>query len=73
MRLMRGAILNSPSLQTVRLGNNLITPDEALSLVKVFTAKPDNPLREMDLENICCNKEIIPVIYDFNSCIPVCD
>lgn len=63
--MMRGAILKSPSLQTVRLGNNLITPDEALALAKIFTAKPENPLREMDLENICCNKEIIPVILGY--------
>lgn len=54
-------MLNSSSLKSIKLGNNTITPDEAMSFLQVFVAKPKNPLTELDLENVFVNKDFLPV------------
>lgn len=61
--MVRAGILNSPSLVSIKLGNNIITPDEAMSLLQVFVAKPKNPLNFMHLQNVFVNKDFIPVHY----------
>lgn len=38
-----------------------MTPDEAMFFLEVFIAKPKNPLKIMDLENIYVNKDFVPV------------
>lgn len=59
--MIRGAAFNSKSLVSLKIGNNIITPDEAMSFLEIFTAKPKGPLQELDMENIYVNKDFVPV------------
>lgn len=59
--MIRAGVLNSPSLISIKLGNNIVTPEEAMSFLQVFVAKPKNPLNVLDLENVFVNKDFVPV------------
>lgn len=64
LRMIRGGLLGSQSLKSIRLGNNIINPEEALFLIQAFDAKPrGNPFELLDLENVFVNKECVPVSF----------
>lgn len=53
------------SLVAIKLGSNLVTPEEAAVLAKVLKTSPISSLRYLDLENTFVEKTFLPVTYNF--------
>lgn len=56
------AIMKNHSLISVKIGNNPFPPDQAYFVAFAITAKANDPLQYLDMENIWFTKEILQVV-----------
>ncbi|KAB0804869.1 hypothetical protein PPYR_01839 [Photinus pyralis] len=52
-------LMRCRNLAVLKIGNNIIEPDQALDLLKLFRSLQQ--LSEINLENICVNKDFVPL------------
>ncbi|XP_063919056.1 uncharacterized protein LOC135134339 isoform X2 [Zophobas morio] len=59
LKLLRAALIKNKSLNHVKIGNNIYTPDEADFLLAVFAKQTSDNLENLDMENMCVTKDFL--------------
>ncbi|XP_064211875.1 uncharacterized protein LOC103313740 [Tribolium castaneum] len=63
--LLRAALIRNKSLNGIKLGHNIYTPDEAYFLASLFSRVKNNNFTFLDMEDMCVNKDFLPLKRKF--------
>ncbi|XP_023311057.1 leucine-rich repeat-containing protein 74A-like [Anoplophora glabripennis] len=67
LKSVRLGIFQNRSLKSVKIGNNLYSPDDAYFLASVLPLKQQDPLTHLDMENMVFDKKVLPLLVRIKS------